>query len=205
MIRINLIPREERITTKSAAPNWMMIAAAVAPVIYLLVLLSVAMVQEHRVTVLDVTVQEEESTLAHYAPALEKIQRLTKEKEEVRDRLDALAALDRDRRLAVRLLEAVNRSVPSYLWIEKLEETREEGGELLLTGNTFSNLTVSDFLDRLAESELFEEVDLTITQEKRIGEHKVVEFSVTGRGIRSGSVEPGEATLASLFPPVEGG
>jgi Tfp pilus assembly protein PilN len=204
MIRINLIPRDERVAVHPEGPNWLLIGAVVGPFVYALALLAVVMVQNHQSTVLDELVQQEELSMAHYAPALQKIEILRREKAEVESRLAAMDELDRSRRLPVYLLEIVNRSVPRYLWIEKLEEADAESLEIAIKGNTFSNLIVSDFIERLEESELFTVVDLEVTKENRIGETKVVEFSLVVRGLPALPAET-EGAVAGLPLPVDGG
>jgi len=204
MIRINLIPREERVTIQSARPNWLLIAAVVGPVFYAFLLLAVVMVQNHRSIVLDELIQQEEAAMAHYAPALQKIDTMTREKAELESRLAAMDELDDSRRLPVVLLETLARSVPRFLWIERMEEVLGDSLEIAVKGNTFSNLIVSDFIDRLEESEIFTVVDLDLTKENRIGETGVVEFSL---GVRGSPVLPDETEqgLAALPVRVHGG
>jgi Tfp pilus assembly protein PilN len=204
MIRINLIPRDERVATRSAGPNWLLIGAVVGPFMYALLLVTIVTVQNHRSVVLDELIQQEETAMAHYAPALQKIEALTKEKAEVETRLAAMEDLNGGRRLPVLLLETVNRSVPRFLWINKMEETEGDSLEVAIAGNTFSNLIVSDFIERLEETELFHVVDLEITKENRIGETKVVEFSLVVRGIPE-IPEAEDEAMAGLPLPVDGG
>lgn len=204
MIRINLIPRDERISVRPAGPNWLLIGAVVGPFVWALVLVAVVVVQNHQSAVLDELTEQEEIAMAHYAPALQKIETLRKEKAEVVSRLAAMDELDRSRRLPVHLLEVVNRSVPRFLWIEKMEEGASDSLEIAIKGNTFSNLIVSDFIERLEESDLFTIVDLDVTKENRIGETKVVEFSLVVRGLPELPAEIEDA-MAGLPLPVDGG
>ncbi|MFH1679174.1 MAG: PilN domain-containing protein [Candidatus Eisenbacteria bacterium] len=204
MIRINLIPREERTAVRSAGPNWMAIAAVVGPVFYAFLLFAVVMVQNHRSVLMDEMIQQEEAAMAHYAPALQKIDTLTREKADVQSRLAALEELDQSRRLPVHLLETVCRSVPRFLWVERMEEVLGDSLEIAIKGNTFSNLIVSDFIERLEESDLFTVVDLDLTKESRIGETKVVEFSLVVRGAPE-VPEAREEALAGLPLRAHGG
>ncbi len=183
MIRINLIPPEERIVTTTAGPNWALISAVVAPVFYGLILASVWSYQSHKVAVLDEMIDQEEATMARYKPAVAMLSQLRQEQTEIQARLDALDEVDRYRNLPVKILEQINRAVPRYLWLEAVEETGAPGVELAIKGSTFSNLIVSDFLDRLAGSDLFTIPELSITQEKKIGDTKVVSFSLVARGV----------------------
>lgn len=188
MIRINLIPREERIVTTTAGPNWVLIALAVAPVVYAMLLGSIYMYQIHQVTVLDEMVRQEEMVLKKYKPAIAQLKTLRAEQVEIEARLQSIEDIDRGRQIPVRMIEAVSRSVPRYLWLESVEETGAPGVEIEIEGNTFSNLIVSDFLDRLEDSHFFAVPELTITQEQKIGETRVVEFKLVARG------EPGAGT-----------
>ena len=195
MIRINLIPSEERIVTSTAGPNWGLIALAVTPVVYFMLLGSIYMYQVHKVTVLDEMIRQEEMAVKKYKPAIAKLKTLREEHAQIQARLEAIEDIDRDRQIPVRMIEAISRSVPRYLWLEKVEETGAPGLEITIEGNTFSNLIVSDFLDRLRDSNFFTVPDLTITQEQKIGETRVVEFKLVARGEGgAGQVEEGIST-----------
>ena len=54
-------------------------------------------------------------------------------------------------------------------------------GRVSLTGVTFSNLIVADFMMRMERSPMFADVDLTTTYRGEIDERNVVEFSITAR------------------------
>jgi Tfp pilus assembly protein PilN len=202
MIRINLIPREERVSLRPKSINWILIGLVVAPVLYGLILTSIILYQDHQIVVLEEMIQEEQAALAHYKPVVDKIARLTKEKAEIESRLAALDQLDGNRRLVVSTMEAMNRCVPSFIWVEHLGETGAPGLELTLRGYTFSNLIISDFIERLEESEFFDVVDLTIAQEKRIGDTRVVEFDLVVRGTSdvAGWEEDDRVALLFLSP-----
>lgn len=182
MIRINLIPSEERIVTTTAGPNWALIALTVAPVVFAMLLGSIYMYQVHKVTVLDELIRQEEMVLKKYKPAIAKLQTLREEQSEIQARLESIQDIDRGRQIPVRMIEAVSRSVPRYLWLELVEETGASGVEIRMEGHTFSNLIVSDFLDRLNDSRFFSIPDLTITQETKIGGTRVVEFKLVAVG-----------------------
>ncbi len=196
MIRINLIPSEERIVTTTAGPNWAVIALAVAPVVYAMLLGSVYMYQVHTMTELDEKIREEEAALNHYKPAVAKLETMRKEHDDIQARLESIEQIDRDRQIPVRLIEAVSRSVPRYLWLDRIEETGAPGVEVAIQGKTFSNLIVSDFLDRLGGSRFFTVPELTITEEQKIGKTRVVEFKLVARGDRDGPYEEEEIRTA---------
>ncbi len=195
MIRINLIPSEERIVTTTAGPNWVVIASAVAPVVFAMLLGSIYMYQIHKVTVLNELIRQEEMVLKKYKPAIAKLKTLRAEQTEIEARLESIVDIDRGRQIPVRMIEAVSRSVPRYLWLQLIEETGGSGVELKIEGNTFSNLIVSDFLDWLSDSHFFSIPDLTITQETDIGGTRVVEFKLVAVGEPDGQfAEEGVST-----------
>lgn len=198
MIRINLIPVEERIVTTTSGPNWSVIALTVAPVVFGLILFTVFMYQNHQLTMLTEQINQEEATLAKYKPAVAKLKQLREEQTEIQARLDALHEIDEYRALPVQMMEAVNRSVPRYLWLETVEETGGGGVELKITGSTFSNLIVSDFLDRLEDSHMFVVPELNIAEEKKIGQTKVVNFTLIARGDPDADDVSGDVSTAAL-------
>jgi len=199
MIRINLIPSEERIVTTTAGPNWAVIALAVAPVVYAMLLGSIYMFQVHTMADLDEKIREEEASLNHYKPAVAKLETMRKEYGEIQARLESIEQIDRNRQIPVRMIEAVSRSVPRYLWLDRIEETGAPGLEIAVEGKTFSNLIVSDFLDRLSGSTFFSVPELMITEEQKIGKTRVVEFKLLARGEPdAGSMEEGISTALAV-------
>ena len=110
-------------------------------------------------------------------PQVDRVKRLTAQREELERRLDIIRDLDEGRFLSVRVMDNMSREVPQYLWLNGV--TQQGQASVSITGVTFSNLIVADFMMRLERSPMFSGVDLVTTERGTIGEREVMEFSVT--------------------------
>ncbi|MDO9069877.1 MAG: PilN domain-containing protein [Deltaproteobacteria bacterium] len=106
-----------------------------------------------------------------------KVQELKRNKEEVEAKLNEVSLINQGRFYEARLLEAVNRCLPDYLWLTLLTE---DGGKVTLEGSTFSNLIVVELMDNLKSSRCFSGIELTQTSKTEIEGREMVKFSLTG-------------------------
>ena len=116
MIRINLLPREER-TRRRTLPKIQVpaLGAAVPFVVLGVVVAGIATThatQVRRIADLEAKVAELRRESASYAPQLEKIREITQKRQEVRNRLDIIAKLDQERYFRVRLMDEVAQTLP---------------------------------------------------------------------------------------------
>jgi Tfp pilus assembly protein PilN len=138
--------------------------------------LATAMLQSRSIRGLDHKIAEAKKEAAELAPQLERIRKLTREREEVNKRLSVIAALDKDRYFRVKLLNDISMQLPSNLWLIAL---RESGGtSMTLEGVTFSNYLIADLMNNLEKTDHFSMVDLNIAQEGRILDHRVIQFTL---------------------------
>lgn len=180
MIRINLLPLEDRKSTRSfklpsiSGANFILPIAVVA--VFAGALFAVSTLQARKIGALDakITVAKEES--ARLAPQLEKIRKLTKEREEVNKRLNIIASLDRERYLRVKMLNDLSERLPANCWITSLQETG--GMKANIDGITFSNYIIADFMNNLEKSDQFGTVSLILAQEGAIMDYDVIKFSL---------------------------
>jgi type IV pilus assembly protein PilN len=187
MIRINLLPRDEVPAKRTLTlPN----LGAFAPLVLVAlatIALGVAHVyQNQKISALEQTIAEEEAESRRLAPEIAKIERLNKQRAELNDRLDAITRLDSDRYYRVHLLDELNRSLPSHMWLTRFEDVG--GDRYALEGVTFSNYLVSDFLQNLASSPYFATVDLLVAEKGLIGEVKVVKFKAQTTAVRQAAL-----------------
>jgi Tfp pilus assembly protein PilN len=178
MIRINLLPKEERIAApKITMPKFgSMVPLAVVGVVLLLVG-ATAVLERARLSALKRDVTELREEVRAIQPQVDRVRRLTAQREDLERRLDIIRTLDQGRFLSVRVMDHVSRNVPRYLWLTDLEQTG--GSTVTVSGITFSNLIVADLMMRLERSELFANVDLTQTNKGEIDEREVMEFAIT--------------------------
>lgn len=183
MIRINLLPREERVRKRNMPTIKLPAMGAAVPFVVLGVVGSAIFVlaanQGREVTRMQTEVASLQKEAQSYKPQLEKIRQITQKRQEVSNRLDIIARLDQERYFRVKLMDEMSRCVPDNLWVTKVEETG--GRKFALEGVTFSNFIVARFMTELEGAPHFQNVELNVAQQGKIDKFDVVQFSlVTG-------------------------
>jgi type IV pilus assembly protein PilN len=178
MIRINLLPREER----AAAPTIKLPQlGAMAPLgilgAVLLIVAGTAVAERAKVHALQNDVAEIKEEVRAIQPQVDRVKRLTAQREELEARLGIIQQLDRGRFLSVRVMDDMARQVPRYMWLTSLQQ--QGPTSLKMGGVTFSNLIVAEFMMRLEQSPLFSNIDLVETKRGQIDERDVMEFTLT--------------------------
>jgi len=180
VIRINLLPREERVRKRTMPTIKLPAMGAAVPFVVLglvaggvFVLAANLNREVHRLETEVAALRQEAQS---YKPQLEKIRQITQQRQEVSNRLDIIARLDQERYFRVKLMDEMSRCVPDNLWVTKLEETA--GRQFALEGVTFSNFIVARFMTELEDAPHFQNVELNIAQEGMIDKFDVVQFSL---------------------------
>ncbi|NOT32564.1 MAG: hypothetical protein HOP12_00150 [Candidatus Eisenbacteria bacterium] len=181
MIRINLLPREEKGSQRrsSSAPmkagDWLAPAAIV--VAAGLVMFGTGLSQQSKQAGLVTSIADVEAQARALAPQIERVNRLAQERAELDLRLGIISKLEKDRTGSVRLMDELARCIPDHLWLSGAMQ--EGGSQLVVEGSTLSNLVVSDFMSRLERSPLFANVELNVAERGKVGDRPVVKFRVT--------------------------
>jgi len=185
MIKINLLPPEERKRTRSlklpsfsgGGPKTVWLIAGL--VIYAGMIAAIATIQTKSINDLDAKIAEAKEESQRLAPQLERIRKLTKEREEVDRRLAVIASLDRERYFRVQLLNDISEKLPSNSWLTSVKEVG--GTQIAIDGVTFSNYLIADLMNNLEKSDHFNNVSLNIAQEGHMMDHKVIKFTLNSR------------------------
>lgn len=179
MIRINLLPREEKAQRKVAIefkagelviPIGVLLMAAVT-------IGGTVLAQHSRVTSLQNSISEMEAQSRALAPQIERVNRLAQERAELDLRLGIINKLEKGRTQSVRIMDELARCVPDHLWMTLAQQ--DAGSQLNLEGVTYSNLVVSDFMSRLERSPMFANVELGVAETGLIVDRDVVKFRIT--------------------------
>jgi type IV pilus assembly protein PilN len=178
MIRINLLPREERQVRRSfTLPK----VGTLMPVLVLLLVVAlfaaISVVQTLQVGRLKADIARAEQESEKLRPQIQTIQELTRKRGELERRLNVITELDKGRLVRVRLVDELARCVPQHLWLAGYEESAQN--QITIEGVTFSNLIVADFMTRLEASPLFGSVDLLVAEKGTIDQRNVVKFKLT--------------------------
>lgn len=198
MIRINLLPQEERVQKKKLAlPGVATVAPFVAVGLFLAAVVGITVMERSKIASLKRDIARAEEEARRLKPQIDKVNELTRQREELNTRLEIIQDLDKGRFHTVRVLDGVAADIPGYLWLTSL---RDQGGtKLTLEGVTFSNLVVADLMMRLDRSELFDNVDLIVTQKGSIDTRSVTKFTVTAGITPGATAKPSAGPVASLL------
>ena len=179
MIRINLLPKEEkaqRRVTVDFHPGDLVVPVAIIASAAL-VILGTTLSQGARIGGLHKSIADIDSESRAIAPQIEKVNRLAQERAELDLRLGIISKLEKGRTQSVRLMDELARCVPDHLWLTLAQQ--EAGDKLTLEGVTYSNLVVSDFMSRLERSSLFASVELGVAERGQVANKDVVKFKLS--------------------------
>lgn len=182
MIRVNLLPREEKAKRKSAsAPVDLKIGDMVLPAVVLgaaaLVIAGSTMSQRTRQASLERSIQQVEAESRALAPQIARVNQLAQERAELDLRMGIISKLEKGRTQSVRLMDELARCVPDHLWLTGVSQ--DAGNHLQLEGVTYSNLVVSDFMSRIERSPMFSNVELAVAERGQVTDKSVVKFQVS--------------------------
>ena len=148
----------------------------------------------------DIAILDQESVLFEEKIAL--VEEFTEKRNDIMARVQIIEDLDRDRFLRVHFVDEVNRLLPTLTWLESIREAKSSPGTAIIEGVTTNNLKVSEFMSNLVASDLFETVDLTVTQQKEIANQDITTFTIQIKlkGAFTGGNDPADAQQNSKNP-----
>jgi type IV pilus assembly protein PilN len=177
MIKINLLPREERIKRREfKLPQMTTVYMVGGVALFLAAILITGVMQQHSISVLEKKIAAANEESKKLAPQLAKIKEITREREEVDRRLGIIADLDRARYFRVKLLNDVSFNLPVNCWLTGVTEVSPN--TFNLEGVAFSNYTVADMMTNLETSPAVTRVDLKVAEKGKIKERDVMKFKL---------------------------
>jgi len=181
MIRVNLLPREEKSQRKASTPVDFKIGDVVLPVVILaaagLVITGASVSQRTRMANLDRSIQQVDAESRALAPQIARVNQLAQERAELDLRMGIITKLEKGRTQSVRLMDELARCVPDHLWLSGVSQ--DGSNHLQVEGVTYSNLVVSDFMSRVERSGLFSNVELSFAERGQVSEKNVVKFQMS--------------------------
>lgn len=181
MIRVNLLPREEKAQRKAAARADFKVGDVVLPVVILaaaaLVITGASVSQRTRMANLERSIQQVESESRALAPQIARVNQLAQERAELDLRMGIITKLEKGRTQSVRLMDELARCVPDHLWLSGVSQ--DGSNHLQVEGVTYSNLVVSDFMSRIERSGLFSNVELSFAERGQVSDKNVVKFQMS--------------------------
>jgi type IV pilus assembly protein PilN len=178
IIHINLLPAEGQAMASRFAPTRTMVIVLFMLASAFSLIAVVGFIQALQVSSLRAEIDQLHMAARESRSLIQRINALTTEREAVRGRLAVIEQLDQDRFVRVRLADELARRIPEQVWLTSFKEAEDQ---IIITGVTFSNLSVADFISRLEHSTLYEKVDLAVSRRGVIDSHEVVNFTITAR------------------------
>ena len=180
MIRVNLLPRDEKAQRKSVQLDLKM-GDMVLPAVLIgaaaLVIAGSMMSQRTRQSSLEKSIQQVDSESRALAPQIARVNQLAQERAELDLRMGIITKLEKGRTQSVRLMDELARCVPDHLWLTGVSQ--DASNHLQLEGVTYSNLVVSDFMSRIERSSMFSSVELAVAERGQVTDKSVVKFQVS--------------------------
>ena len=175
MIKINLLPREER---KRHAPiNTKVLLAGVVGVAGLLAMGYGWFWLNGEVSRLEADIQRTQAELRRFEELAKQVDRFQAEKKRLEEKLKIIQALMVAQGGPVRLLDEVSKALPNEVWLTAF--TRN-GKKLDVSGIAYSNFNVATFMTNLGNATpLISNVDLVVSEKTVVEQVPVERFSIT--------------------------
>jgi type IV pilus assembly protein PilN len=178
MIRVNLLPKDERI--RPHAPVQFRVGEYVIPIVMLAAVTAVVMgttvAQQMATASVTKSIADVDAQSRALAPQIERVNRLAQEKAELDLRLGVISKLEEGRTASVRMMDELAKCVPDHMWLTSV--LQDNGNSLSIEGQTFSNLVVSDFMARLERSSMFANVNLETAERSMVNDKGVVRYKL---------------------------
>lgn len=159
MININLLAPEDRSgghASRAGVPPWLAPAAGGLLLALAVSSLTLKQLQEARLVGEEIAQLEREKE--RYSRQLSLIADVTRQRDDLTNRLRAAQSLETGRGYRVEVMVAVLQALPPSLWLSTLEE---QGGRVRITGRAVSAMSVFEFMSGLETSASFDSVTLT--------------------------------------------
>lgn len=174
MIKINLLPyrdiqKQERI--------WFQFIAMIGAIVIAFIIVGIV---HWRVVAYENGLNAKKEELNAEIEQLDKkigqIDKIKSQKSEIERKLSVIEMLNNKRIYATEFLFKIAGAVPDKLWLNTLEEREKE---VIITGEAELASYVSDFMERLNATGLFQKVTLVSLDQQMKGDQKVIRFMLT--------------------------
>ena len=175
MIRINLLPKEQRI--RRAPVNTTRILAAVGAVIVLLAMAYGWYWLNGEVGRLETAIQQTRADLKRYEELAKQVDKYRAEKKRLEEKIQVIGTLVAAQAGLVRLLDELSKALPNEVWLTAFTRT---GKRLEISGVAFSNFNVAALMTNLGKvSEIISNVDLVVSEKSTVEQVPVERFTIT--------------------------
>ena len=194
MIRIDLLPTEEKKRKPALAPKARAPRAARAPVriripvgadtaivvVVFVVILGlmyfVFAAQKREIARLEDEIASMQTELKRLKEAVRLVKDLEEKEHAIRVKLEIIGKLNKDRFLIAHMLDELSNILPENSWMISVVEKKPS---VTIEGISFSNFVVADFMTKLEASEYFQNVDLSVVSSDKVAGYDLMKFRLT--------------------------
>ena len=175
MIKINLLPREERV--KRAPINTNLILAGVGAAVVLLAMAYGWYWLNGEVGRLEGAIRQAQADAKRYDDLAKQVDTFRAEKKRLEEKIKVIETLVAAQRGPVQLLDEVSRDLPNEVWLTSFNRT---GKKLEISGIAFSNFNVATLMTNLGNAtNLLKNVDLVVSEKTTVEQQSVEKFTIT--------------------------
>jgi Tfp pilus assembly protein PilN len=192
MVRINLLSQPDKKKRKAAErkiglPGASAVRSLPLPLLgglfVLLVLAGAVYVyfdQNRQVTALEERLDIARQDSTRYSRAISKIREIESRQSAIAARIQAIQMVDQGRFRWPHILDELSRSLPDNTWLTSVtrSEDLQQADRIEITGITFSNLTLTQFMTSLETSPYFENVNLVGSNRSQVDGVDVTSFAL---------------------------
>ncbi|MGH7570275.1 MAG: PilN domain-containing protein [Gemmatimonadota bacterium] len=217
MARVNLIPqarqreaRMPRVALPLGRPGGELILGALA-LILLIGSAAVFAVERRSLSEAQAAVVEAQADSARLHGAVEKVERIQHAQTRMAERIELLESVMDGRLYWPRLMETLSRTLPAYVWLERVDREEPGGERIEIAGASFANAAITDFMRGLEASPELRDVALVEVSRSLRDSLDVQQFRLVAveQGRRIPDVAPdstaGDAEIDPVEGPLEGG
>lgn len=175
MIKINLLPREERI--RHAPLNTNLILAGVGVVVILLAMAYGWYWLNGEVRRLEGAIRQAQADLKRFEGLAKQVDKFKAEKKRLEEMIKVIDTLVAAQGSPVQILDEVSKALPNEVWLTSINRT---GKKLDISGIAYSNFNVANLMTNLGkETNLLKNVDLVVSEKTTIEGQSVEKFTIT--------------------------
>ena len=179
MIKINLLPREER--ARRAPLNTTIILGMACGVVLVLAMGAGWYWLSGEVAHLESTIKQTQDELRRFDELAKQVDRFRAEKKRLEEKIKIIETLVAAQGGPVQILDEVSKALPTEVWLTALNRS---GKRLEISGIAFSNFSVATLMTNLGKaSKLLTNVDLVIAEKTTVEEVPVERFTITAEVI----------------------
>jgi type IV pilus assembly protein PilN len=175
MIKINLLPREERV--RRTRVNTKLMLAGVGVFVVLGAMAYGWIWLKGDVARLEAAISQTRADAKRFDDLAKQVDRYRAEKARLEEKIKVIETLVAAQTGPVRLLDEVSKALPNEVWLTSFNRT---GKKLELSGIAFSNFTVAALMTNLGKaSNLLKSVDLVVSEKTTVEDVSVERFTIT--------------------------